>query len=83
MFVASIESDNAILAVHGDAIAVGIRLGRGDHWLRRYFGNFSDTPQCLCDLSPLQFELMLVTNVLITTTAAAAEVRTFGRDAMR
>src|SRR5207245_6659781 len=44
---------------------------------------FSDTAERLLNLAPFQFELMRVFDVLVTTAAAAAEVRAGRRGALR
>jgi hypothetical protein len=43
----------------------------------------SDAPQRFVNLARFDFELMLVTDVLVDATAASSEVRTFWRNAMR
>ena len=69
--------------MHGDSIAIFISLRSGNYRSHRHNIETADSLERLFDLSRFDFELVLVTDVLVAAPAASTEVRTFGRDAMR
>src|SRR5438874_6327889 len=83
MRIAPEKTDDAVLRVHGDAIAVCVRPRRGDN---RTHGNilyFADSLKRVAQLSPFNRKLVLVIDVLIRAAAASAEIWALWRDAIR
>ena len=82
MRVAPKISDDAVLGMNGDAIAISISKRRGDDWPHRNAFEFSDSLKNVADLARFNLELMRVIDVLIGATAALAEVRARRLDSM-
>src|SRR5690348_16667392 len=83
MRIAAEKTDRSILRVDSDAIAIRILPGRRDdrpHW---NILEFADPLESVTNLSPLDSQLMLVANVLVSASATAAEIRTLWFHAMR
>ena len=82
MRVASKISDDAVLSMNGDAVAISVSKRRGDHRPHRNIFEFSDSLKNVTDLARFYLELMRVIDVLIGATAATSEVRTRRLDPM-
>ena len=78
--VAPEESDHAVLCVNGDAIAIAVLFGRRDNRSHRNLFEFADSLENIARLAPFDRKLMLVADVLISASAAAAKVRTWRPD---
>src|SRR5438132_14417914 len=76
MRIAAKISDDAVLGMNGDAIAVSVLKRRGDNWPDRNIFNFSDSLNNVADLTRFNLELVRVIDVLIGVTTAATDVRT-------
>ena len=83
MRVAAKISDDAVLSMNGDAIAISVFKRRGDHWPHRNIFEFSDSLKNVAHLARFYLELMRVIDVLVGATAAMTEVRTRRLDSMR
>src|SRR5262249_50314858 len=68
-------SDDAVLGMNGNPIAITVLTRRGDDWPHRNFFYFADSLENIADLARFNFELMRVIDVLISAAAAAAEIR--------
>jgi hypothetical protein len=74
--IASKKTDDAVLRVHSDAIAIRVLLGGRDYRSHRNIFQFTDALQSVTDLSPFDRKLMFVANVLVSASATPAEIRT-------
>jgi hypothetical protein len=83
MRVAPEISNDAVLGMNGDPIAVSVFERRGDDRSHRDVFEFSDSPKNVSDLTRFDFELMRVIDVLISAAATFPEVRTMRLDSMR
>ena len=82
MGIVAEKSDDAVLDMDGDAVAIFVILGRRNDRTQRRFAEFADALQGLPDLARFPMELMLVTHVLVTAAAAPREIRAWRRDAL-
>src|SRR5207249_9990873 len=78
--VAPKKSDHAILRVDRDAIAVFVRFGRRNNRTHRDLFEFPNSLENIAHLAPFDGKLMFVIDVLISTSAATAKVRTWRLD---
>jgi hypothetical protein len=69
--------------MNSNAIAVSVLFGCGDDRTHRGIADFCDPLQNISHLSRFDRELMLVIDVLISASAATAEIRTRRRNSMR
>lgn len=83
MRVAAKISDDAVLSMNGDSVAISVFKGRGDHRPHRNIFEFSDSLKNVADLARFYLDLMRVIEVLIGATAAAAEIWARRLDPMR
>src|SRR5438874_6743917 len=74
--VAPKKSDDAILRVDRDAIAVSARFERRNNRAHRDLFEFPNSLENIAHLAPFNRKLMFVIDVLISASAAAAKVRT-------
>ena len=77
------KTDDAVLDVDRDAVAIFVLLRRRNDWTQGRLAKFSDAPQRLLDLTRFPVQLMLVAHVLIAASAAAPEIGTARRCALR
>src|SRR5438034_10643269 len=75
MRIAAKISDDAVLGMNGDAIAITVLKRRGDNWPDRNIFEFSDSLNNVADLMRFNLELMGVVDVLVGAATAATEVR--------
>lgn len=74
------KSDHALPRMDGDAVAISILFRRRNDRSRRDIFEFADSLQNISRLAPFDRKLMLVADVLISASAAAAKVRTWRPD---
>src|SRR3954451_2734938 len=82
MRIAPKKTDDAILRVHGDAVAIRVLPRRRDYRTHGNILQFADSLERVAHLSPFNLKLMLVMHVLISTAAASAEIWALWRDAI-
>ncbi len=81
--IAPEKTDHAILRVHGDAVAICVLLRRRDDRPHRDLCEFADSLERIPHLSPFDRELMFVTDVLVGTATASAEIGALWCNAIR
>jgi len=81
--IASKKTDHALLRVHGDAIAIRVLLRGRDDRSHRNILQFADSLQRITNLPPFDRKLMFVADVLVSASAAPAEIRTLWFNAIR
>ena len=77
------KTDDAVLDVDRDPVAIFVRLRRWNDRAQGRLAKFSDAPQRLFDLARFPVQLMLVAHVLIAASAAAPEIGTARCRALR
>src|SRR5205809_6415610 len=75
--VAPKKSDHAILRVDRDPIAVSVRFGRRNNRAHRDLFEFPNSLENIAHLAPFDGKLMFIIDVLISTSATTAKVRTW------
>ena len=81
--VAPEKSDDAILRVNRDAVAVSVRFGRRNNRSHRDLFEFADSLENIAHLPPLNRKLMFIVDVLIRASAATAKVWALRCNAMQ
>src|SRR5436190_3267582 len=83
MDVAPVEPDNAVFGVDGNAVAITVGQRREDHRMHGRLRQAADPSHRLFDLFRLQFQLVLVADMLVSTAPASSEVWASGSYATR
>ena len=83
MRIAPEISDEAVLGVNSNAVAIGIFPGRGDDRAHWNVLEFSDAAQNIVNLVRFSLELVRVSDVLICATTTTSEVRAGRINSMR
>src|SRR5216110_3109819 len=83
MRIAAIESDHALFSMHSDSVAVAVLLGRSDDRSHRNVLEFADPLKSVTNLPPFDRKLMFVAHVLVSASAASAEIRALRFDTIR
>src|SRR5204862_4319856 len=83
MRIAPEKADHAFLRMHSYAVAISILLRRRNDWSHRNILEFADPLERIAHLSPFDRKLMFVADVLVSASAASAEIRTLGFDTIQ
>ena len=79
--IAPVKTDDVILRMDGDPVPIAVGQRRRNDGAHRRIAETSDAAHRLFDLAGLEFELVVVADVLIAAAAAASEVRAGRGDA--
>src|SRR5712671_255547 len=83
MNIAPVKPIDLILRMDCDSVPLSIRQRRWDHWPHWRFSEAADASHRLLDLSRLCFQLVGITHMLVTASAAPAKVWTLRWHALR
>src|SRR5262249_27709474 len=74
--IAPKKSDDPILRMNGDAIAIFVLFRRRDDRSKRNICEFADPPENIAHLARFNRQLMFVVDVLVGASAATAKIGT-------
>src|SRR6266704_3915613 len=83
MRIAPEKTDHAVLRVHSDAVAISILLRRRNDWSHRNVLEFADPLKSVTNLPPFDRKLTFVAHVLVSASAASAEIQALRFDTIR
>jgi len=81
--IAPEKADHAFLRMHSYAVAISILLRRRNDWSHRNILELADSLERIAHLSPFDRKLMFVADVLVSASAASAEIRALRFDTIR